>query len=1205
MKTAALIFTSLLLCLSTIDGFANRCVDAVAITPSTTQNVCQGSSAATLTATANRSGSGGAGNFTFYWYSNTSSSYVGGTLIQTTNSTTNTLADTYTPPTASAGTLYYFVIVTNTGPTCTTSFNSPEIVQVNVSNAFPSITSHPSTAGESLCKNAVSTVLSVSASTGGGTISTYQWYSNTANSNSGGTLVATNNTSSTTDTYSPVTSTAGTLYYYCVVSNTSGCTATSNVSGAIVVSNSGGPNITTQPSTATQTYCLNGVATALTVAATGGSGYEWYSSPNSDGSSSTLIAGAIAASYVPLTTSTGTLYYYCSVSNGTCALKSNVSGAINVNPLPTTADAGLDQTDAATCGLTQVTLAGNTPSVGTGAWSIISGTGGSFGDSASPSSAFNGTAGSTYTLRWTISNSPCTASTDDVVVTFNQNPTTASAGSDQTGATTCELTQVTLAANTPTIGTGAWSIMSGTGGSFGNSASPTSTFDGTAGNTYTLRWTITNSPCTASSDDVDVTFNQNPTTGSITGSVSVCPAGVEGYSVTNTAGSSYDWVIIGGTQTAGDNTNSISVTWGGTGSGNVAVTETNAGGCVGTTVNLPVNVQSTAWSGSLDSDWTNAVNWACGMPSSLTDATIAAGAPNYPVVTSNAAVMNITIANGASLSLSNGITLDVFGDWTNDGSFSHNNGKVSFSGSTQKIQGTATATFYHIDVNASASVSIESSQNLAGTLTLSSGSSVDADGPAGTAVFTLLSSNDSPTQDGSIAAIPTGASVSGNVKIQRYMGAEGKYNRYIASPVTGAIVADVISNPPSNSFAIVNNLAQTYTESVAGTSNKGYSNVPTSSGMTLGKGYLIMPTTAYSAVPLRWDVTGAVANGNVNLSPTFNATLDVNNDGWNLVGNPYPSGVIWSWGPGNTTLWSDGTAAAIPTNIDVVAHVPDIANNVFHTWDATSGTGDLPGGIIATGQAFWVHANAASPSLTIHQAAKTSASGEFFRQNTDRLPKGLKVSLNSDVATDNSFILLRNGSTFGYDNGMDATKLYGEAPGVAALNSQQDQLVHAAIPSFEEDIALAINANQNGEYSFSFESIRGLAEFDELYLADLYQNEAVRLNQGAYTFNISSNQATRDGRFFITLHPEKYTSEKTFKLSVYPNPVRSRFKVETNSEGFIELVNNFGQTLWQHQMTLSDGRTVTEIDMSALPTGVYVIRATSLGKSTTKRIIKE
>jgi hypothetical protein len=58
-------------------------------------------------------------------------------------------------------------------------------------------------------------------------------------------------------------------------------------------------------------------------------------------------------------------------------------------------------------------------------------------------------------LRWTISNSPCTASTDDVVITFNRSPTTSNAGVDQINSATCGLTSVTLAGNTPTVGSGA------------------------------------------------------------------------------------------------------------------------------------------------------------------------------------------------------------------------------------------------------------------------------------------------------------------------------------------------------------------------------------------------------------------------------------------------------------------------------------------------------------------------------------------------------------------------------------------------------------------------------------------------------------------------------------------------------------------------------------------------------------------------------
>ena len=48
----------------------------------------------------------------------------------------------------------------------------------------------------------------------------------------------------------------------------------------------------------------------------------------------------------------------------------------------------------------------------------------------SPTSAFNGNAGETYVLRWTIANGVCTSSTDEVTIRFDQLPSAAVAGSD-------------------------------------------------------------------------------------------------------------------------------------------------------------------------------------------------------------------------------------------------------------------------------------------------------------------------------------------------------------------------------------------------------------------------------------------------------------------------------------------------------------------------------------------------------------------------------------------------------------------------------------------------------------------------------------------------------------------------------------------------------------------------------------------------------
>ena len=153
------------------------------------------------------------------------------------------------------------------------------------------------------------TPLTVVATLDGYTLS-YQWYENTTNSNTGGTVIS----EATTNSYTPTLSNTGTKYYYCVVTATNGTetlTATSDVA-AITVSE---PYIkfTTQPTSGS--YAINVAASALTVVAATNLGvditYQWYSNSSETTVGATQITGATSASYTPSTSTVGTTYYYC------------------------------------------------------------------------------------------------------------------------------------------------------------------------------------------------------------------------------------------------------------------------------------------------------------------------------------------------------------------------------------------------------------------------------------------------------------------------------------------------------------------------------------------------------------------------------------------------------------------------------------------------------------------------------------------------------------------------------------------------------------------------------------------------------------------------------------------------------------------------------------------------------------------------------
>ncbi len=292
----------------------------VSTQPTVTQTICNGGTASALTVAY----TGGTGTASYQWYSNTTVSNTGGTLIA------GATASTYTPTGLATGTYYYYCVITLSGSACgTTTSNTATVIAV----ADPTITTQP-TATQTICVGGTPSALTLAYSDGTGT-ATYQWYSNTTNATTGGTPVA----GATSASYTPpVLNTAGSFYYYGIVTlSGSGCgTATSTSAVSVVIAD---PTITTQPLT-TQTVCPNGTPTALSIAASGGTGtttYQWFSNTTNSTTGGTLLAGATNASYTPTVVAVGTIYYYgaATLSGSGCGTATSSTGAVIVVALPT------------------------------------------------------------------------------------------------------------------------------------------------------------------------------------------------------------------------------------------------------------------------------------------------------------------------------------------------------------------------------------------------------------------------------------------------------------------------------------------------------------------------------------------------------------------------------------------------------------------------------------------------------------------------------------------------------------------------------------------------------------------------------------------------------------------------------------------------------------------------------------------------------
>jgi len=164
--------------------------------------------------------------------------------------------------------------------------------------------------------------LTVSASvTDSGTLS-YQWYSNTSNSNAGGTPIE----DATTSSYQPTVTAVGLYYYYVEVTNTdstaTGSKTASVSSSAVEIklevrpSQAPAPTILIQPQNPQGTIYITETP-AISVTATVPTGtmkYQWYSATTST-AAGTAISGATNPSHSPTSASAATVYYYVTIIN--------------------------------------------------------------------------------------------------------------------------------------------------------------------------------------------------------------------------------------------------------------------------------------------------------------------------------------------------------------------------------------------------------------------------------------------------------------------------------------------------------------------------------------------------------------------------------------------------------------------------------------------------------------------------------------------------------------------------------------------------------------------------------------------------------------------------------------------------------------------------------------------------------------------------
>jgi hypothetical protein len=589
---------------------------------------------------------------------------------------------------------------------------------------------------------------------------------------------------------------------------------------------------------------------------------------------------------------------------------------------------------------------------------------------------------------------------------------------------------------------------------------------------------------------------------------------------------------------------------------------------------------------------------------------------------------HVTLINSSTLTFPAvaGVAGDI--DFQTNSTFNHSNGNVILNGSlNQNVDasnavGTQTLTetdltaplkakFHTITVNKTGGeVFLLDDLQLGFLLDIQSGTKFNSDGR-----LILLSQTESTKWDGRIGPLTTvGAEVSGNVTAQRFMQNAGIVNRYIGVPlqdvavsqfqddfsITGEFVGssftDIATWGPCTGCSSLNPRSmRRYIESVAGPLANGYAGYPlANNAQTLerGRGYLVWMV---NPINVRWDITNAINSGDIPLPVTYTQTSGgLNNDGWNLVANPYPSPIVWDK-PANGN-W-------VRTNIDPVASVPDLGSSsayptYYKVWnynddtgslsDATDwGNGVLPGGVIATGQAFWVHASGAAPALTIKETAKSnSAQGVFYRETAKYRSEQLVIALSDGKVYDESFLKLNPEATDSYDRLFDGYKRKNEEMDVYFMDNEGRDLVMHTLADITESkkIPVAVEVVKPGEYTISFRNNDKFRYGMDLYLVDMQEQQSVNVAGAQYSFIATEGKTIMKDRFYLSRTPI-YSETASAYSNVYPNPTRDKINITTDKDVNLVLMDSNGKVL---QEQVSSGK--NQLDLSHYASGIYILR---------------
>jgi hypothetical protein len=414
--------------------------------------------------------------------------------------------------------------------------------------------------------------------------------------------------------------------------------------------------------------------------------------------------------------------------------------------------------------------------------------------------------------------------------------------------------------------------------------------------------------------------------------------------------------------------------------------------------------------------------------------------------------------------------------------------------------------------------------------------------------------------DGMATFIDKGTTNIANASVEQTLSTgAGRRWYYLASPITGA----------TSGLFSEGDLIGSYNEPEGKYTDPFNSATP----LVAGQGYALYLATSDP----EYIFQGALNTGVVSVPLT--RTSD---NGFNLVGNPYPSYIDWD------AVAKDNVESTIWTRSYTGSEMQ------FYTYnaDAQTGTDDQTTAHIAPLQAFWVRvsADASSTALEFTNAsrlhkAEGDANLRAAKQDARTL---LRLSVSNGTNADNAVILFDDRAGDGFDR-YDSEKMSNNNAAIPEIYTVAgtELLAINTLPGTAEgrELPLGFKTGTAGTFSIGIHSARNLGNI-AVFLIDNTAGTEFNLTAGNYEFASDITAAVSRFTLAFRMSPTGLQNAGNQSVSVYAKDHRIVVKATgANQALHVQVFNAAGQKLTEQTLNKE-----TPIIDRTFDAGIYLVK---------------